>query len=202
MNADDPLFTRQTLLRRVRRQRDQAAWEEFAGYYRGYIHNIACRMGLGHHDAQEIGQNVMLQLWKKLPDFEYDAEKGRFRSWLCTVAGNEVKMLLRRRSKDPDALSSEERENLGRALERAQSDPGEEFAEREWAIYVTSLAWKRIEERVGEKERAAFEMISKGQAVEEVARSLGIAPASVYVYKKRVKDLLTREIVALNNDLD
>ena len=38
--------------------------------------------------------------------------------------------------------------------------------------------------------------------LEEVAAALGIAASSVYVYKKRVKDLLTTEIMALNRDLD
>ena len=202
VSDDDILLTRETLLQRVRGQRDQKAWEEFANAYSGYIHNIACRMGLRHHDAEEVGQNVMLQLWKKLPEFEYDVRRGRFRGWLCKVTGNEVKMLLRRRSHDVERLTSEQREELSRAIEIAQTTPSEDLAEREWMNYVTTLAWNRVQGRLGEKEKSAFEMVSKGTPVEEVAAILGIATSSVYVYKKRVKDLLTREIMALNKDLD
>jgi RNA polymerase sigma factor (sigma-70 family) len=159
-------------------------------------------MGLRHHDAQEVGQNVMLQLWKKLPEFEYDARKGRFRSWLCTVTSNEVRMLVRRRSHDMERLTDAEREDLSRAIEIAQTTPPEDLAEREWVNYVTTMAWNRVQDHLGEKEKAVFEMVSKGTPVEEVSSALGIAASSVYVYKKRVKDLLTKEIMALNKDLD
>ena len=50
----DAWVTRETLIKRVRRQRDQAAWEEFVYYYRGYVYNIGRRMGLTHHDAEEV----------------------------------------------------------------------------------------------------------------------------------------------------
>jgi RNA polymerase sigma factor (sigma-70 family) len=198
----DVLLTRETLLQRVRRQRDQNAWQEFADAYGGYIHRIACRMGLQHHDAQEVGQNVMLQLWKKLPEFEYDARKGRFRGWLCTVTGNEVRMLVRRRSHDVDRLSAAEREALRAELEAAHATPDEDLAEREWKNYITTLAWSRVRGLLGEKERRAFERVSQGIPVEQVAAELSITTSSVYVYKKRVKDVLTREIMLLNTDLD
>ncbi|MGH8046608.1 MAG: RNA polymerase sigma factor, partial [Chthoniobacterales bacterium] len=165
----DVLLTRATLLQRVRWQRDEKAWREFANAYGGYIHNIACRMGLGHHDAEEVGQNVMLQLWKKLPEFEYDTRKGRFRGWLCTVTGNEVKMLVRRRSNDVNHLCESKREELRMAMEAAQSAQVEDMAEREWASYVTTLAWNRVQGMLGEKEKAAFEKVSKGVPVEQVA---------------------------------
>jgi DNA-directed RNA polymerase specialized sigma24 family protein len=72
-------MTRETLLKRVRRQHDQQAWEEFARYYQGYVHSIARRMGLSHHDAEETVQAVMLKCWQKLPEFEYDRCKCGFR---------------------------------------------------------------------------------------------------------------------------
>lgn len=202
MHDNDVLLTRETLLQRVRRQRDEKAWQEFADAYSAYIQSIACRMGLGHHDAQEVGQNVMLKLWKKLPEFDYDARKGRFRGWLCTVTGNEVKMLLREYSHDADRLAGPKREELRKATEAAQTISVEDLAECEWVNYITTLAWNRVQGSLGEKEKAAFEMVSKGESVERVAEELHIATSSVYVYKKRVKDLLTQEIMLLNRDLD
>jgi RNA polymerase sigma factor (sigma-70 family) len=201
MSAEDAWLTRETLLQRVRRQYDQVAWEEFVYYYRGYVYNIACRMGLSHHDAEEVVQTVMVQLWKKLPEFEYDSRKGRFRGWLCTVAGNEVKMLLRRKSRDIERLSPAEKEDLIQHLHKVET-PSEELAEQEWVTYITTLAWNRVQEEFGVNEKAAFEMVSKGVPVEEVSKKLGITTSSVYVYKKRVTDRLKQEIIRLNNDLD
>ncbi|HWB58877.1 MAG TPA: sigma-70 family RNA polymerase sigma factor [Chthoniobacteraceae bacterium] len=201
MSAEDAWLTRETLLQRVRRQYDQVAWEEFMFYYRGYVYNIACRMGLNHHDAEEVVQTVMVQLWKKLPEFEYDSRKGRFRGWLCTVAGNEVKMLLRRKSRDIERLSPAEKEDLIQHLHKVET-PSEELAEQEWVQYITTMAWSRVQEEFGANEKAAFEMVSKGIGVDEVSKKLGITTSSVYVYKKRVTDRLKQEIIRLNNDLD
>lgn len=201
MSAEDAWLTRETLLQRVRRQYDQVAWEEFVYYYRGYVYNIACRMGLSHHDAEEVVQTVMIQLWKKLPEFEYDSRKGRFRGWLCTVAGNEVKMLLRRKSRDIERMTPAEKEDLIQHLHKAET-PSQDQAEQEWVTYITTMAWNRVQEEFGANEKAAFEMVSKGAGVDEVSQKLGITTSSVYVYKKRVTDRLKQEIIRLNNDLD
>jgi RNA polymerase sigma factor (sigma-70 family) len=202
MKPEDAGFTRETLLLRVRRQYDEAAWKEFVYFYSGYVHNIALRMGLRHHDAEEVVQNVMLQLWKKLPEFEYDSCKGRFRGWLCTVAGNEAKTLLRRKARGLDRLTPSEKEELNGYLHEVRPIPSHDLAEQEWVSYVTTMAWNRVQEEFGANEKAAFEMVSKGAAVDEVSRALGIAASSVYVYKKRVVDRLKQEIALLNQELD
>ena len=200
-NHEDGL-TRETLIRRVRRQRDQQAWGEFVKYYQGYVYGIARRMGLNHHDAEEVVQTVMLKCWQKLPEFEYDPRKGRFRGWLCTVAGNEVKMLLRRRSHGLDRLTPDQHAEVEGYLRQVDANPTEQLIEREWVTYITTLAWQRIQGEVGAKEQQAFELLSKGQPAEAVAQALALTVSSVYVYKKRVQDRLREEIVQLNNELD
>lgn len=195
-------MTRETLLNRVRRQHDEEAWKEFVHYYRGYVYNIALRMGLSHHDAEEVVQNVMLKLWRRLPEFQYDASKGRFRGWLCTVTANKVKLLKRHKSHDLDRLAPGEREELTRYLQEINATPSDELAEQEWATYVMTVAWKQVRKEFGENEKAAFEMLSKGAGVEEVSQKLGLATSSVYVYKKRVTDRLKQEVSRLNRELD
>jgi RNA polymerase sigma factor (sigma-70 family) len=200
--ASEPLATRESLIRRVRRQRDQQAWSEFVYYYRGYVYGIARRMGLTHHDAEEVVQTVMVKLWKTLPDFEYDERKGRFRGWLCTVAGNEVKMLLRSRAAKANRLTPEEQVEVQGYLHRVQPEPSAAVAEQEWIRYVTTLAWQRVGPDFTENEKTAFELMSKGVDVETIAKKLKLAPSSVYVYKKRVHDRLREELVRLNRELD
>jgi RNA polymerase sigma factor (sigma-70 family) len=195
-------MTRETLLMRVRKQYDEAAWEEFVHYYRGYVYNIARRMGLSHHDAEEAVQTVMVQLWKKLPEFEYDSRRGRFRGWLCTVTSNAVKTMMQRKSRDLDRLTAGEQEELGRYLHEIKTAPGDELAEREWMAYIMTMAWNRVREELGENEKAAFEMVSRGAGVDEVSQKLGITTSSVYVYKKRVTDRLKLVVAELNEELD
>lgn len=202
MAAKSDFLTRVTLLQRVRSQHDQQAWEEFVRYYRDYVHNIARRMGLNHHDAEEVVQTVMLKCWQKLPEFEYDSNRGRFRGWLCTIAGNEVKMLVRRREKGLQQLTPEEAAEVMQYLRQVDADPTEQLIEREWVAYITTLAWQEVQGVVSEKERQAFERISKGETPETVAQALGLSVSSVYVYKKRTQDRLRAAIARLNTELD
>ena len=202
VKPEDAWMTRETLLNRVRRQHDEEAWKEFVYYYRGFVYIIASRMGLSHHDAEEVVQNVMLKLWKKLPEFQYDSCKGRFRGWLCTVTANKVKLLRQHKSRGIEQLTSDEKEELTRYLREIHATPSPELAEREWATYVITMAWNRVRKEFGENERMAFEMLSKGAGVEEISQKLGIATSSVYVYKKRVTDRLKQEVARLNRELD
>ena len=202
VKEENILQTRETLLQRVRRRYDEAAWEEFVSNYRGYVYNVANRLGLNHHDAEEVVQNVMLQLWKKLPEFEYDSTKGRFRGWLCGVVSNKVKLLLRRKSRDLERLTPGQQEELAGYLHEIQASPTQDMADEEWTTYIIILAWDNVRGEFGENEGKAFEMVSKGASVDEVSEALGITTSSVYVYKKRVTDRLKKEVARLNRELD
>ena len=202
MNPNDARMTRETLLMRVRRQYDEAAWQEFVHYYRGYVYNVSSRMGLSHHDAEEVVQQVMVQLWKKLPEFEYDSRKGRFRSWLCTVTANMARTLMQRKSRDLDRLTPGEQAELASYLHEIKATPSDEMAQQEWKAYIIAMAWDRVQGEFGANEKAAFEMVSQGSGVDEVSQKLGITTSSVYVYKKRVTDRLKLEVARLNEELD
>lgn len=195
-------LTRATLIQRVRDQHDEKSWKEFVRHYDPYIYNILRRMHLNHHDAQDVAQTVNLKVWEKLPEFNYDTNKGRFRSWLCTVAVNEVRMFLRNQHRSDRGIDPAELERTGSWLRGADEPAIEKLATEEWISHVTSLAWKNVEDRIDPSARRAFELVSKGKKPDEVAAELGISVNSVYVYKKRAQDILRAEIVRLNRELD
>jgi RNA polymerase sigma factor (sigma-70 family) len=201
-DRDSEWLTRVTLLEKVKNRYDEEAWRDFVHYYGRYIYGIVRRMNLNHHDAEEVVQTVNVRLWQKLPEFQYDAEKGRFRGWLCRVTGNEVKRFLRRRKAESERLAEHERRQVEVYLDRIQMPDVEALAEEEWRVHVARLAWERIERLFESNAKQAFELISKGRNVKDVAQELGIAESSVYVYKKRVADRLRLEIKRLNAELD
>lgn len=189
--------TRMTLLAKLRDKHDDAAWTDFAYYYRKYIYNIARRMGLDHSAADEVVQLVMIQSWNKLPEFEYDPSKGRFRGWLCRVTGNAVKKYYRDNVNrfvelDPDFVFSEEL--------ITEPEVGK-IAEEEWREYLPTLAWKNVQKCFKDNAIKVWEMLQEGKEVAEIAKKLGIAESSVYVYRKRVQDKLRAEIKKLEFDL-
>jgi hypothetical protein len=70
------LSTSVTLLERVRRRDDQAAWECFVTLYTPLFFRWAQRAGLSDDDAADLVQDVLMVLMKELPTFEYDRPAG------------------------------------------------------------------------------------------------------------------------------
>lgn len=195
--ADSEYRTRMTLLAKLQDQHDDAAWTDFVYYYRKYIYNIARRMQLGHDAAEEVVQMVMIQSWKKLPEFQYDPSKGRFRGWLCRVTGNVVKNYYRDNINrfvelDPGSTFSEELITLPEI---------ERIAEEEWREYLPKLAWKNIKDSFDKNMVEVFEMMRKGTDIAKVAEKLNITESTVYVYRKRIKDRMRIEIKRLEIEL-
>src|SRR3954454_11812966 len=78
--------TRLSLLVRLTRSGpgDERAWREFVDCYAPAIYRWCVRRGLQDTDAQDVTQQVLLQLATKLPAFTYDPSRS-FRAWLRTL---------------------------------------------------------------------------------------------------------------------
>lgn len=137
-------LTRPTLLYRITRERDEKTWDDFVSYYRDFIYLICCKMNLSHHDANDIVQQVLVKLWKKFPDFEYDESK-RFRSWLCRIIQNTSVDFFRK-------VASMNKKNEGYKSESwsAALPEIEALAEREWNDYLTTRALENIKPHFSE----------------------------------------------------
>ena len=73
--------TRITLLGRLRRDPgDQEAWGEFVEQYGPKVFAWCRRWGLQEADAQDVTQDVLLKLARKMKDFTYDPSRS-FRAW-------------------------------------------------------------------------------------------------------------------------
>src|SRR5258708_6991621 len=85
--ADNPLpTTRVTLLSRLRQDpSNQAGWDEFGQRYGRAILRWCPEWKLQDADAEDVTQNILVKLTRKLPDFAYDPSRS-FRGWLKTVA--------------------------------------------------------------------------------------------------------------------
>src|SRR5690349_11904006 len=70
-----------SLLERLRRPGDQAAWVRFVQLYTPLIFQWAHRLGVAEADAADLVQDIFATLVQKLPDFTYDRDR-RFRGWL------------------------------------------------------------------------------------------------------------------------
>lgn len=191
MNSkNEKLYTRETLLIKLRNQHDDDSWEEFVSYYSNYVFAVLKGMGVEFDDLDDIKQSILLKIWKKIPDFDYNPEKGSFRAWLCTVIRNTVYNYFRDRVstyelKDEDSINAEV----------------DKIAQREWMTHIASLAWENIKGDFSDSVRETYIQISQGRKSEEIAADLGISPGSVYVYKERVQKALRKEVRRLDREL-
>ena len=199
MGNPAPPRTSPTLLGRLRIDpTDQTAWGDFIDRYGPAIYRWCRTWGLQEADAQDVTQNVLLELARQMRSFVYD-NAGSFRGWLKTVAYRawcdflEVRKRAGLGSGDSAILSILDsipaREELAKQL-------GDEF-DRE----VLEQAMARVRLRVEPHTWDAFCLTAlEGQSGEAVARRLHIKIGTVYVARSKVQKMLQMEIQKVENE--
>lgn len=188
--------TRLTLIQRAQDQSDEAAWSEFVEIYKNYIYVIIRQMGINDKDCEDILQQVLLKLWKTLPDFEYGKNKSKFRTWLGTITHSSTMDFFRRQASQDRRIEGATNAQMTH-LNTINKPEIEEMAEREWRLYITNLAMNNIEQFFSGKAIDVFKMSIKGQSNQQISEDLGIKLETVYILKNRVKKRLTEEIKQL-----
>jgi RNA polymerase sigma factor (sigma-70 family) len=80
--------TRVSLIQRVRNIADEEAWAQFFSIYRPLMIAYVRKRGVLEDDAADVVQDVFTRLVPALANFEFDAQRGRFRTWLWRVVHN------------------------------------------------------------------------------------------------------------------
>jgi RNA polymerase sigma-70 factor (ECF subfamily) len=189
--------TRVSLLGRLRQSPlDEAAWAQFVEHYGPRIYAWCRKWHLQEADAQDVTQDVLLRLARKMKDFTYDPSKS-FRAWLKTLTSHAWSDFVNARDRPGlgtgDALvhaaleSTEAREDLVKHLE-------EEF-DRE----LLETAMLRVRLRVAPQTWEAFRLTAlEGLSGAEAAGRIPMQVAQVFVAKRRVQKMLQQEIARLD----
>ena len=83
--TESSLQTRWSLIGRLKDWGDQQSWQEFFDAYWKLIYSIALKAGLSDAEAQDVVQETVLSVAKKMPEFKCDPAAGSFKSWLLTL---------------------------------------------------------------------------------------------------------------------
>jgi RNA polymerase sigma factor (sigma-70 family) len=193
--------TRHTLLERIQNRDDQESWKEFISYYEQYIYNILRRINVPSSDADDLSQEVILKLWKKIPELAYNRDKGKFRHWLSTVIRNDVKRFFYNKNKTSRII-----ENQDDALLTNSEDPLgnldlEEIIAEEWDDYVSNLAWESVKKHFNETIQQVFILHTQGKSYPDIAEECKIHEGSVRKYISRVRQYLIDEVDIFNKEL-
>ena len=85
MNDDEFIPTRRSLLSRLKNWEDQKSWQEFFDTYSKLIYRMAAKAGLTDAESQDVVQETVVVVAKKIPGFKYDPALGSFKSWLLLI---------------------------------------------------------------------------------------------------------------------
>lgn len=206
--SNDTQKTSATLLQRIKDPKDQAAWYEFHQFYWQLIIGWAKMNGCSDALAQDVFQESMVNLIKNLPTFEYNQEKGYFRSYLKTIVIRRVRDAFRREGKyiaEGRDKTGEERLESSKLENIPDSSHGRETnMDLLWVKTALNQALKRSFAKVDPLTYKSFCLhVLDEVPVAEVAAKLGIArERNIYEHKRRVMEILKREFKIVLEELE
>ena len=81
--SDDSIPTRHSLLSRLKHWDDQESWRDFFDTYWKLIYGVAIKSGMTDVEAQEVVQETVIAVAKKIAEFKTDPAFGSFKAWLA-----------------------------------------------------------------------------------------------------------------------
>jgi RNA polymerase sigma-70 factor (ECF subfamily) len=202
---DELAPTRQSLLERLRDLNDAASWQDFFDTYWKLIYGSAIKSGLSDDEAEEVVQETVIGVARKMENFRYEPETCSFKGWLMHIARRRIIDRLRKRQSgrrsfvplptDPGTTATEETVQIpDAAAEQAFAGLWDE----EWQKNLADAAMERVKRKVSARQYQIFYLFSvKNMAATDIANLLGISRAKVYVVRHRVGRLVKREIEVL-----
>jgi RNA polymerase sigma-70 factor (ECF subfamily) len=197
--AEGDSRTSQTLIGRLRDEPDNPqAWNAFVDRYGRKVYAWCRQWGLQEADAEDVTQNVLLDLARQMTRFHYRAG-GSFRAWLKTIAHRAWCDFLeaRRRQRTTvegdailDRISSVE---AGADLLRTM----DEECERE----MLEEAMARVKLRVQPHTWEAFRLTAlDGRSGAEAGAQLNMQVGAVFVARSKVQKMLQEEVRKLESE--
>ena len=202
--TDDLLPTRWSLVNRLKNLDDQESWTSFFDMYGRLIYAVALKSGLTETEAQEVVQETVISVAKKMPDFDADPAAGSFKGWLLCLTRRRVVDQLRKRP--PPGRMKMSFDHPGETARTATieriPDPDaavlETLWEQEWQRNLLDAAMERVKQRINPRQYQIFHLLAVKQfPPDKVAASLRISVDNVYLVKHRISALVKKEIELL-----
>lgn len=200
------LPTRRSLVSRLRRWDDQESWRDFFDTYWKLIYSAAIKAGLSDDEAEEVVQETVLSVAKKMPEFVYDPAVCSFKGWLLRVTRFRVLDQLRKRRPEFARGPASGRDGTDTDPIAQIPDPAslnlDEAWDVEWQKNLMDAALTRVKRKVKPQHFQVFHWFAvKELPAREVAKLAGVSVAHVFVIKQRVAALVRQEVRALEKGI-
>lgn len=178
--------TSASLLERLRFHPDPESWARLVELYTPLIRGWLRRHEVLINDADDLVQEVLTIVVRKIPDFEHQRRTGAFRRWLRTITVNCLRDFWRARRHRPQATGESDFLRFLDQLEDPESALSQLW-DREHDQHITRALLDRIRPRFTENTWKAFYRVAlEGVAPDDVAAELGLSVNAVFIAKSRV----------------
>jgi RNA polymerase sigma-70 factor (ECF subfamily) len=207
--------TRPSLLNRLKTGDDNESWQEFYRVYGKLVRDFAIEAGLTDSEADEVVQETAIATARNLPEFRYDPKVCRFKTWLLNQTSWRIKDQFKTRkvgqasrpagAGETAALPSDDTART--ATINRVPDPAalnlDTLFEAEWRKNLLATALERLKPKFSLKQIQIFDLHAlKEWPAADVAKSLGVSLANVYVTKHRIAVAMKKEVARLEWELE
>jgi RNA polymerase sigma factor (sigma-70 family) len=203
MSRAEFLATRQSLVERLADWNDRKRWQQFFDSYWRLIHRAARNAGLTESEAQEVVQETLITVAKKIDRLKYDPALGSFKGWLLNITRWRIADQFRKRRRAGEQSTKtgrDERETV--TIERIADPAGFDLDaawDEEWRSNLLQAATARVKRKVSAKQYQIFDCyVLKQWPVQKVAKELRVSVAQVYLAKHRLSALLKKEVMRVD----
>ncbi len=182
---------------------DEDRWQEFFRLYGPVVRGFAFKAGLNETEADEVVQETCIGVARNVEEYRYDPAKCRFKTWLLNLASWRVKNQYAKRRRWDDHRQQkpvdEDREPGSVSdtdfLGLASPDALSALWDAEWREKLLAAALDKVRNDLSSTQFQIFDLnVLKDWPAGEVAKSLGVSMASVYLAKHRVAKAVRQEI--------
>jgi RNA polymerase sigma factor (sigma-70 family) len=193
--GDDSLPTRRSLLSRMRDLGDDESWRTFFETYWRLIYNVARKSGLTDDAAQEVVQETVISVARRMPDFHYNPAKGSFKQWLLLITRRRIHDHLRKLYRSASLATGPHEASPGLENMAAPTLPPDAQIDavwrEEWRDHVLQTALARLRAKANPKHYQVFDCcVLQDLPASQVARMLGLNTAQVYLIRHRMSRLV------------
>ena len=186
--------TQISLLERLRCRPDDESWRRLVDIYAPFIERWLRQKRIPPQDAEDISQEVLTDVHRRLQEFVHSGRTGAFRRWLGLIVYHRSVDFWRK--KHPDGTSSLE------IAELSDLEDSESHLSRQWDaehdLYVMQRLLVLIEPEFTATTWQAFRRTAIDDArPPEVASDLGVSVNAVLLAKFRVLKRLREEAAGL-----
>lgn len=199
--TDDLIPTRESLLTRLKDWRDGESWREFFDSYWRLIYNTARQAGLSDAESQDIVQETIISVAKRIEGFKYDPKVCSFKTWMLNLTRWRIINQLKRRQRQTERhveLPASDDTDQAAAITDPASVCLDAIWKTEWERSLLAAAAERVKRQVSPEQFQLFDLYCiEGWPVKKVAQTLGVSATQVYLAKHRIGRLMKKQIELL-----